>query len=141
MRSVIPIGLVWAAAVASAQIASGPQLVQRLANASSMRDFSFASLDLQEIRPGREGPGYVDMKGEPAPGARQVADARIYGQGAVRNVRFEEIDQSGRLIAPLAAIRLDHDPDDGEYMLLIEVPTQPFRVRVAGVDLNGAPYQ
>jgi hypothetical protein len=124
-----------------AQVDPHPKEVHRLATVSSMKDFSLASVEFQDLRPGHEGPSYAKMAGEPPKATRQIAEIRLYSQSAVRTVRFEAIDATGRMIASLPAIRVDHDPEDGEYMVLVDVPQQPFRIRAAGVDAAGAAYE
>jgi hypothetical protein len=124
-----------------AQIDPRPKEVRRLVNEVSMKDFSLASIEFQELRQGHEGPGYAKAVGEPPKATRQVAQIRLYSQDAVRTVRFEVIDPTGRMIASLPAIKVNHDPKDGEFMVLVDVPQQPFRIRAAGVDLTGAAYE
>jgi len=124
-----------------AQIDPRPKDVRSLTKPPAMSEFSLASVVFQEIRMGHEGPGYANSTAEPAKATRQVARIRLYSHDAVRSVRFEAIDATGRMIAPVPAIRVDHDPQNGEYMVLVDIPQQPFRIRAAGVDLTGAAYE
>jgi len=105
-----------------------------------------ASIDLyafefEELYFGREGPGYAAIKGEPSKKTRQLAKARLSGQGAVSTVKFEAIDASGNALNVLYLFKVTDALDDDEYLGFVDVPDQPFRVVVSGQEVSGAPYR
>jgi hypothetical protein len=89
---------------------------------------------------GREGPSYSAIKGEPSKRARQMAEARLSGQGGVSTAKFEAIDASGNALKVLHLFKVTDALDDDEYLGFVDVPDQPFRVMVSGQDIRGAPY-
>jgi hypothetical protein len=118
------------------------RLVRRLgASRSAAPRVSFLSVDFQELRYGHEGPGYVPIKGEPSAGARQVVEVSLYGQESIASVRFEMFDESGNVIQTLHVLKMDNSPENGEYLGLVDVPHQPFRIRASGQDLNGTAFR
>jgi hypothetical protein len=119
------LGIAWLALSISglAQIDPHPKDVHRLANGASISALSVASVELPELRPG----------------TRQIAWIKLASQSAARTVKFESIDQMGKLIATLPAIKGRNE--DAEYMVLVDVPRQAFRIRAVGVDLTGAAYE
>jgi hypothetical protein len=102
---------------------------------------SFIRFDFQEPYFGREGPNYHAMKGEPALGARQIAQASLYGQESIASVRFEMLDEGGNAIQTLHFVKTDNSPEEGEYLGIIDVPHQPFRIAASGQYANGAAFR
>ncbi len=102
-----------------------PQEVHRLAKGAQIGELSVADVEFQGLQPG----------------TRQIAWIKLISQSAARTVKFESIDQMGKLIAPLPAIKNSHDPENGEYLVLAEIPGQAFRIRAAGTALTGVAYE
>ncbi len=102
-----------------------PQEVHRLAKGAQIGDLSVADVEFQGLQPG----------------TRQIAWIKLASQSAARTVKFESIDQMGKLIAPLPAIKNSHDAENGEYLVLVEIPGQAFRIRAAGTALTGVAYE
>jgi len=90
---------------------------------------------------GREGPSYTSTKSEPSKRAQQLAEARLSGQGGISTVKFEAIDASGNALQVLYLFKVNDALDDDAYLGFVDVPDQPFRVRVSGQDISGASYR
>lgn len=101
---------------------------------------SFLSVDFQELRYGHEGPSYFPIKGEPSAGAQQLAEVSLYGQESIAAVKFEMLDEGGNVIQTLHPLKMDNSPENGEYLGLVDVPQQPFRIATGGQDLNGGAF-
>jgi len=99
------------------------------------------AFEFQEPYFGREGPGYVPTKREPAKRAQQFANARLSGQGGISTVKFEAIDAGGNSLKILYLFKVTDGLDDDEYAGFVDVPEQPFRVMVSGRDVSGAAYK
>jgi hypothetical protein len=99
------------------------------------------AFEFQELRPGREGPGYSTIPGEPSKGARQLAQARLSGQAGVATAKFEALDATGSALSVLHLFKLSDALDDDQYLGFIEVPDRPFRVMVSGQDSGGGAYR
>ena len=97
-------------------------------------------MEFKDLRWGHEGPDYFASKRAPKRGAREIAEARVYGQDAIAMIRFELIDEAGQLLGVSAAVRTLTGADDGEYSLRVPVPAQPFRFRISGRDIGGKPF-
>lgn len=97
-------------------------------------------VEFKDLRWGHEGPDYFTSKRAPKRGAREIAEARVYGREAVAMIRFELIDEAGQLLAVAAAVRTLSGVDDGEYSLRVPAPAQPFRFRISGRDVGGKPF-
>lgn len=105
------------------------------------REFSFLGFEFKEIYYGYEGPNYTKAAGEPASGTQLVAEARLFMAPAIATVKFELLDQSGQAMRPLHFIKEDTDMADGEFVGVVSVPAQPFRVAVSGQDPTGKTYR
>ena len=99
------------------------------------------AFEFQEVHFGREGPMYLEIRGEPSKNAQQFVEARLSGQEAIATVKFEAIDISGNALNVLYLFKVNDALDDDEYLGFVDVPDQPFRVRVSGQDINGAAYR
>ncbi len=102
---------------------------------------TFHSFEFQQIYFGREGPNYIRIKGEPSQGAQQLAKAELFGHEAIATVRFEMLNQAGKLIQRLRLTKTSYRLSDGQYEGLINVPVQPFRVVVSGQDIHGRTFR
>ena len=111
------------------------------ATRSSTAKISFLDFRFQEPYFGREGPNYAPQKGEPSGGAQQLAEARLFGNESIATLKFEMADESGQSIRSLHFIKTDDSLASGEYLGLVDVPLQPFRIVVSGQDVNGAPFR
>ncbi|MEW5979507.1 MAG: hypothetical protein AB1898_27235 [Acidobacteriota bacterium] len=107
----------------------------------SARDIEFDSFEFQVLYFGREGPNYMPLQSEPSKGLQHVAKAELFGQEAIATVRYDLIDLQGRPLAVLHFRKTSHRLSDGEYVGLVHVPSEPFRVRASGRTLDGATFQ
>jgi hypothetical protein len=132
----VAITLVIGAWVAAAQ-------VKPLRNVSAPRrsaEISVTSVDFQDLHWGHEGPDYFATKRAPKREAREMAEARVFGQDAVGTIRFELVDEAGQLLGVAAAVRTSTGVDDGDYALRVDVPGRPFRFQISGRDAQGKPF-
>jgi hypothetical protein len=98
--------------------------------------------DFEFQRPymGFEGPNYTELEGEPSAGIQYLVRATLFRQEAVATAKFEMIDERGRVIELLRFSKFNNATDDGDYLGLLKVPAQPFRIRVSGRDVFGKAY-
>ena len=125
--------------IQNAQVTRVPLRV--ISSAPETREIDLFSFEFQESYYGFEGPNYTRMKGEPPAGAQLVAQAELFRPEAVSTARFEFVDATGRGLNPLFFSKSSGDISNGEFAGVVDVPTQPFRVRVSGVDVTGKPYR
>ena len=76
-----------------------------VAGAASQPRFRSPACDFKDLRWGHEGPDYFTSKRAPKRDAREIAEARVYGQEAIGMIRFELIDEAGQLLAVAQAVR------------------------------------
>lgn len=124
--------------VANAQVTPAP--LRSVSSAVEPREIDLLRFDFQEIYFGFEGPNYSRMNREPPAGAQLIADAELFRPEAVRTARFEFVDAAGRNLGPLFFTKNRTDVWHGGFAGVVDVPAQPFRVRVTGVDVTGKAY-
>ena len=112
--------------VSSSSTASGPH---------------FTSFEFQRLVFGHEGPNYTSLEGEPFQGHRQMAIAHVYNTESVGSVRFRLLDEQGKALQPLTAVRINNSSQDAEFMLAVDVPPRPFRVAMEAEDLQDSRSQ
>jgi hypothetical protein len=103
-------------------------------------EIGITGVEFKDLRWGHEGPDYFTTKRAPKRGAREIAEASVFGQDAIAMIRFELIDEAGQLLAVAPAVRTLSGVDDGEYSLRAPIPSQPFRFRISGRDVSGKPF-
>src|SRR5207247_737561 len=62
-----------------------------------------AAPEISELRPAHGGPSYFRAKRAPFRGATEVMEATLYGQESVAAVRFELVDDAGRVVQEVPA--------------------------------------
>ncbi|MSV34839.1 MAG: hypothetical protein EXQ47_04480 [Bryobacterales bacterium] len=90
---------------------------------------------------GREGPDYFPLKSTAVQGRQYLADARIDGIEGVAAVRFELTDAAGRALQLLSMWKATDSSTDGEFLGLVTIPGQPFRMAAVGTDRRGAAFR
>lgn len=105
------------------------------------REIDLLRFDFQQVYFGFEGPNYTPMKTGPAAGAQLIAEAQLFRPEAVSTARFELVDASGRELNPLFFTKSSGDVFNGDFAGVVDVPNQPFKVRVSGLDVTGKPYR
>ena len=118
-----------------------PLPLRNLSRPTATHEISILSVDLQELKPAHGGPSYFSVKRAPYRAQQELAEVSLYGQEGIAVVRFELIDQSGRVLAAVPAARTSDGLDADGYILKIEVPHVPFRLRIRGEDLAGRAFQ
>lgn len=101
----------------------------------------FTSFEFQRLAFGREGSDYTRLEGEPSQGHRQMAIARVYHTESVGSVRFRLLDEQGKDLQVLTALRINNSSQDAEFMLAVDVPLRLFRVAMEVEDLQGSRSQ
>jgi hypothetical protein len=112
-----------------------------ISSSSAVSAPALTSFEFQRLVFGHEGPDYTDLEGEPSQGHRQMAIAHVYNTESVRSVRFRLLDEQGKALQPLTAVRINNSSQDTEFMLAVDVPTCPFRVAMEAEDLQGSHSQ
>src|ERR1051326_1710889 len=118
-----------------------PRALHNISPARAAREISILRLDWQDLKNGHEGPSYFSVKRAPFRSQREIAEVSLFGQEAIGAVRFELVDESGRAIAIVPAMRTGSGMDADGYLLKIDVPGVPFRVRIRGTDLHGQTFE
>jgi len=116
-----------------------PLIISSSSSSASGPDFT--SFEFERLVFGHEGPDYTRLEGEPSQGHRQMAIAHIYNTESVGCVRFRLIDEQGKELQSLTAVRINNSSQDAEFMLAVDVPTQSFRVAMEAEDLQGSRSQ
>ncbi len=83
--------------------------------------------------------GYFKIPGQPLAG--KPAMLRVNLSGSVQSTEFHFMSEAGELIRPFQMRLESHDRDDQEFFGEVELPSQPFRVAVSGLDPQGKRFQ
>jgi hypothetical protein len=118
-----------------------PLPLRNLQRPTARHEISILRVNLQDLKPAHGGPSYFSVKRAPYRGRPEIAEVSLYGQEGIAAVRFELIDASGRVLAAVPAARTGDGLDADGYMLKIDVPDVPFRLRIRGEDLAGRAFQ
>jgi len=112
-----------------------------ISSSSSASGPDFTSFEFERLVFGREGPDYTRLEGEPSQGHRQMAIAHVYNTESVGSVRFRLLDEQGKELQPLTAVRINNSSQDTEFMLAVDVPAHSFRVAMEAEQLQGSRSQ
>jgi len=98
------------------------------------------TFDIQDTAMLHAGPGLFDIDGEPQIGRRYPVQSYIGGDQAIRQARFEIVDQQGELIQPLVMARKG-TPGSSRFLGMMTVPNRPFRIALTGESVEGHPFR
>jgi hypothetical protein len=115
--------------------------LHNLSSPRAAREISILRAAFQELKFGHEGPSYFTVKRAPYRGKQEIAEVSLFGQESIGAVRFELIGETGRVLGSVPAFRVGDGADADEYMLRIDVPQLPFRLRIRGEDFRGQPFE
>ena len=82
-------------------------------------------------------PGWFPIPGDPLPGP-VAAEAVLLGPW--QTAEFRLLDESNTLLRAVTLSRSDENPTGSQLTGSFELPTQPFKVAVSGVDASSAAY-
>jgi hypothetical protein len=88
-------------------------------------------------RPGHE--GYFRIPGQPLAG--KPVNLRVNLSGQTKSTEFSFVSEAGEVIKPFPMHLEDHSGDDQEFFGEVELPSQPFRIAVRGIDSKGGRFQ
>jgi len=131
MRLLAVLTLVWVNA------AGQPRPLRNTSRPTATHEISILRLEIQDLKPAHGGPSYFTAKRAPFRGQAEVVEASLYGQESIGWVRFELLDEQNRVLGAVPAARTGFAVDADGYILKLDVPHVPFRVRVVGADLGG----
>jgi hypothetical protein len=106
--------------------------------AHARTELSFVSAEFVRPggRPGHE--GLFRIHGQPIAGAPAILRATV-AREHVQSASFDLVSQHGDEIG--VRLKADTTYDDGEFVSTFDLPLQPFRLRVTGVDGAGQRFQ
>lgn len=107
----------------------------------SANDIDFFSFEFLRPYLGYEGPNFSEINGEPSIGIEYLVKAKLFAQEAIAAVKFELVNESGRVIHSLRFFKANTSLDDGDYYGLVKVPAVPFRIAISGHSINGVTYR
>jgi hypothetical protein len=119
-----------------------PSFVRNVTKAASADEIEFVSFEFQEPAPMHVSVSLYRIEGEPVSGARYPVDANIGGEEAIATASFEVIAEDGTVLQPLPiALRGAGVPGSFDFIGLMTVPSQPFRVVLSGQGVDGRPFR
>jgi hypothetical protein len=132
---ILTIALPWwsGQAPASQTLSATPRLVRNVTKPPSVAAVQFVAFEFQQPTPRHVSVSLYDIKVEPSSGARYVVEAKIGGQEVIAAATFEIVDENGSTIQPLViAAKGTGVPGDVQFIGLMTVPAQPFRIVLNG---------
>jgi hypothetical protein len=120
-------------------VADNPRPV-RVLKQPGVQDIEFVRFEFQEPALYHLRVHYGEIDGEPRTGEKYGVAASIGGEEAIASVSFDAIDGSGRMIqrVPMARTR---EHGYSEFLGLMEVPAQPFRIVMSGEGVDGRTFR
>jgi von Willebrand factor A domain-containing protein 7 len=108
--------------------------------AQAQSDIYFVTVEFvkQGGRPGHE--GLFRIQGQPVVGTPATLQASL-SAGATKTTQFDLVNEHGQIIQKLSMRAVNSDREFLEFVGRVELPNVPFRVAVAGRDVNGKQYQ
>ena len=118
-----------------------PRPVKKFPSNPRTAEIEFFSFEFQRPYLGREGPNFTELKGEPSAGAQYLATAELFREDAVSTVKFELVDENGRVIQLLYFFKQDNSLEHAHFFGSAKIPERPFRVAVSGIGIDGEQYR
>jgi hypothetical protein len=131
MRLLALLTLVWVNAFGQ------PRPLRNTSRPTAAHEISILRVEIQDLKPAHGGPSYFTAKRAPFRGKAEVAEASLFGQESIGWVRFELVDEQAHVLGVVPATRTGFGVDADGYMLKLDVPHVPFRLRIVGADLAG----
>jgi len=117
-----------------------PRPLRNVGAPRTVDEIRFSTFDIQDTAMLHAGPGLFGIDGEPQIGRRYPVQAYITGDQAIRQARFEIVDQQGGLIEPLI-MALNGTPGSSRFLGMMTVPNRPFRIVLSGETVGGQPFR
>ena len=118
-----------------------PRPVKKFPSNPRTAEIEFFSFEFQRPYLGREGPNFTELKGEPSAGTQYLATAELFREDAVATVKFELVDENGRVIQSLYFFKQDNSLEHAHFFGSAKIPERPFRVAVSGIGVDGEQYR
>lgn len=117
-----------------------PRPLRNVGAPPTVQEISFQTFDIQDTAFLHDGPGLFGIDGEPQIGRRYPVLAEIGGDQAIRQARFDIVEQQGAPIAPLIMAR-QGTPGSSHFFGMMTVPDRPFRIVLTGETVDGQPFK
>lgn len=114
--------------------------VKDVTNAPRMEDIEFVAFDFQRPQPAHGGVFLFEIQGEPGAGVRYPVEANIGGVEAIATATFDVLAEDGTIIQPLPIARGDRG-GQSQFIGMITVPSQPFRILLSGHSVDGRRFR
>lgn len=119
---------------------SGPvRPVRDITTVPTLADVEVIAFEFQRPALYEVGVRYGPIDGEPSIGVQYGVKASIDGEAALKDVRFDAIDDDSATIQRIAIARqaTGIPSDESEFLGLMNVPDRPFRIRLIGESVDG----
>lgn len=117
-----------------------PRPLRNVGASRTVQEISVSTFSIQDTAMLHAGPGLFDIDGEPQIGRRYPVQSYIAGDQAIRQARFEIVDQQGELIAPLIMARKGA-PGNSRFVGMMTVQNRPFRIVLTGESVEGHSFR
>jgi hypothetical protein len=114
--------------------------VKDVTNAPRMEEIEFVAFDFQRPQPAHGGVVLFEIQGEPGAGVRYPVEANIGGEEAIATATFDVLAEDGTIMQPLAIARGDRG-GHSQFIGMMTVPSQPFRILLSGQSVDGRPFR
>jgi hypothetical protein len=114
--------------------------VKDVTNTPRVAEIEFVDFEFQRPQPAHEGVFLFQIDGEPASGIRYPVEANIGGEEAIATASFDVIAEDGTIIQPLPIARGERG-GYSQFIGMMNVPSQPFRILLSGQSVDGRRFQ
>jgi hypothetical protein len=114
--------------------------VKDVTNTPRIAEIEFVDFEFQRPQPAHGGVFLFQIDGEPASGIRNPVEANIGGEEAIATASFDVIAEDGTIIQPLPIARGERG-GHSQFIGMMNVPSQPFRILLSGQSVDGRRFQ
>jgi hypothetical protein len=114
--------------------------VKDVTNAPRIEEIEFVDFEFQRPQPAHGGVFLFQIQGEPGGGVRYPVEATIGGEEAIATASFDVLAEDGTIIEPLPIARGDRS-GLSQFIGVMTVPSQPFRILLSGQSVDGRRFQ
>jgi hypothetical protein len=121
-------------------VAAAPQSLTNVAPQPRADQIEFVKFEFQEPHLYELSVHYGPIDGEPSAGLEYGAEAVIGGEEAIASATLHVVDEMGRKIQPVP-IATHSTGGSFEFLGLMTVPSQPFRILLEGESVDGKAFK